>query len=75
VGWDDPNLDADAITFDEEDSPYPEVRASVSNCDDPDMPSSTLRAWLIGIIFAALIPGASLFYDVSGHASNSSLQA
>lgn len=26
------------LDFDEEDSPYPEVRASVSNIDDPDMP-------------------------------------
>lgn len=26
------------VDFDEEDSPYPEVRASVSNIDDPDMP-------------------------------------
>lgn len=29
--------DFDAI--DDEDSPYPEVRASVSNIDDPEMPA------------------------------------
>ncbi|GAA6001745.1 hypothetical protein JCM5350_007212, partial [Sporobolomyces pararoseus] len=29
----------------EEDSPYPEVRASVSNIDDPEMPSLTFRVW------------------------------
>jgi hypothetical protein len=33
---------------DEEDSPYPEVRASVSNIDDVDMPTLTFRVWFIG---------------------------
>ena len=33
-----------------ENSPYAEVRAVVSNVDDPTMPSFTLRVWLIGII-------------------------
>ncbi|KIJ40174.1 hypothetical protein M422DRAFT_107595, partial [Sphaerobolus stellatus SS14] len=61
AGWDDPNLDDDAIMF-EDDSPYPEVRASVSNCDDPDMPASTLRAWLIGVVFAVFIPGLNQFF-------------
>lgn len=32
--------DLDAI--EEEDSPYPEVRASVSNVDDPEMPAREL---------------------------------
>jgi hypothetical protein len=32
----------------EEDSPYPEVRASVSNIDDIDMPTLTFRVWFIG---------------------------
>lgn len=36
----------------EEDSPYPEVRAAVSNQDDPTMPVDTFRAWFIGLIFA-----------------------
>lgn len=58
IGWDDPNLDKDRVVL-EDDSPYPEVRASVSNTDDPDMPSSTLRAWVIGICFAILVPGKS----------------
>lgn len=34
---------------DEEDSPYAEVRASVSNMDDPDMPTLTFRMWFSGI--------------------------
>ena len=40
-------LDLDAI--EEEDSPYPEVRASVSNIDDQDMPTMTIRMWFIGL--------------------------
>lgn len=34
---------------DEEDSPYPEVRASVSNIDDPEMPCLTFRAIYLGL--------------------------
>ena len=41
-------FDFDAI--EEEDSPYPEVRASVSNIDDPEMPCLTLRMWAIGLL-------------------------
>lgn len=33
----------------QEDSPFPEVRASVSNLDDPDMPSTTFRMWFVGL--------------------------
>ena len=42
------DFDFDAI--DEEDSPYPEVRASVSNIDDPDMPAMTIRMWFVGLL-------------------------
>ena len=39
-------------------SPYAEVRASVPNTDDPNMPVDTFRAWFIGLslvfIFACL---------------------
>lgn len=34
-----------------ENSPYAEVRAVVDNFDDTSTPSSTFRAWVIGIIF------------------------
>ncbi|QRW12697.1 OPT oligopeptide transporter protein [Ceratobasidium sp. AG-Ba] len=34
------------------DSPYAEVRAVVSPEDDPSMPCSTIRAWVIGLFFA-----------------------
>ena len=41
-------FDFDAI--EDEDSPYPEVRASVSNIDDPDMPAMTIRMWCVGLV-------------------------
>jgi len=40
----------------EDDSPYPEVRSAVANTDDPDIPVSTIRAWVLGLIFAIILP-------------------
>jgi OPT family small oligopeptide transporter len=37
----------------EDDSPYPEVRASVRNFD-VDMPANTIRAWVIGLLFCTI---------------------
>lgn len=37
-------------TTEKEDSPFPEVRASVSNIDDPDMPAMTIRMWFVGLV-------------------------
>jgi hypothetical protein len=45
----------------EDESPYPEVRCAVANTDDPTMPSSTFRAWVVGLILAVLIPGINQF--------------
>ena len=42
----------DFDTLQDEDSPYPEVRASVSNIDDPDMPTLTVRMWLVGLVLS-----------------------
>jgi len=42
---------------DEEDSPYPEVRAAVHNYDE-DVPANTIRAWTIGMIL--VIVGSSM---------------
>lgn len=36
-------------------SPYAEVRAVVDNTDDPSTPSATIRAWVIGLAFSALL--------------------
>lgn len=41
-----------ASSFLRDNSPYPEVRAVVSNTDDPSIPCSTIRAWVIGLILA-----------------------
>ncbi|EIN07938.1 small oligopeptide transporter [Punctularia strigosozonata HHB-11173 SS5] len=61
--FDDPNVDINAIGPGlEDDSPYPEVRSAVANTDDPDMPVSTLRAWVIGLIWAIIIPGLNQFF-------------
>ncbi|OBZ77977.1 Sexual differentiation process protein isp4 [Grifola frondosa] len=57
----DPNYDTDA-TWLEDDSPYPEVRSAVANVDDPFMPVSTLRSWVLGICWAIILPGVNEFY-------------
>ncbi|KAI0809297.1 OPT oligopeptide transporter protein-domain-containing protein [Irpex lacteus] len=57
----DPNLDLEA-EYVEDDSPYPEVRSAVANTDDPDMPTGTLRAWILGLVWAIVIPGVNQFY-------------
>lgn len=48
---------------DEEDSPYEEVRASVSNTDDPDMPVLTFRMWVIGILLTVGSAAANTFFN------------
>lgn len=54
-------FDFDAI--EEEDSPYPEVRASVSNIDDPDMPALTLRMWFIGLSLLVVSSALNVFFN------------
>ena len=46
----------------EDDSPYPEVRSAVANFDDPEMPTSTIRAWILGIAWAILLSGMNQFF-------------
>ncbi|KAG8772331.1 hypothetical protein FRC15_002803, partial [Serendipita sp. 397] len=48
--------------LDEEDSPYEEVRASVSNTDDPSMPVNTFRMWTIGLLLTILGAGMNTFF-------------
>jgi hypothetical protein len=43
----------------EEDSPYPEVRAAVSNMDDPTMIVNTWRVWFLGIFWAIIMAGVN----------------
>jgi hypothetical protein len=40
----------------EDDSPYPEVRSAVANTDDETIPVGTLRSWVLGIVWAIIIP-------------------
>ena len=55
-------FDFDTLGDDEEDdSPFPEVRASVSNIDDPDMPAMTLRMWIIGLILCLIAAYVSCY--------------
>src|SRR4051794_7284625 len=46
----------------EEDSPYEEVRVSVSNTDDPEMPVNTLRMWFLGLMLTILGAGFNTFF-------------
>jgi len=59
--FDDPNLDKAAIALDD-DSPYPEVRSAVANTDDPSIPCNTFRAWVLGLIWAIILPGINQFF-------------
>jgi hypothetical protein len=60
-GYDDPNFDPTATLLLDE-SPYPEVRSAVTNTDDPEMPSSTFRAWVVGLAFDVLLSGVNQFF-------------
>lgn len=55
---------SDDLLEEEEDSPYPEVRASVSNYDDPDMPCLTFRATFLGVIFTLLGAALNTYFHV-----------
>jgi len=45
-------------------SPYAEVRGVVDNHDDPSLPVSTIRAWVMGIFFSCCISFINSFFDV-----------
>lgn len=51
-------------SIDSDNSPFAEVRANVPNTDDPDMPVSTLRAWVIGVVFTMLGSGINQFFSM-----------
>ncbi|TFY51053.1 hypothetical protein EVG20_g11190 [Dentipellis fragilis] len=54
-------FDFDAV--EEEDSPFPEVRASVSNIDDPEMPAMTLRMWVVGLLLCMTGSAMNVFFN------------
>ncbi|KAF8907710.1 OPT oligopeptide transporter [Gymnopilus junonius] len=60
--FEDPNLDKENIIAFDDESPYPEVRSAVANTDDPSMPVTTFRTWVIGLAWAIVIPGLNQFF-------------
>ncbi|KAG6336421.1 hypothetical protein ID866_2664 [Astraeus odoratus] len=62
--FDDPNIDRNEALVGvlEDDSPYPEVRSAVANTDDPTIPVGTLRAWVMGLFWAIIVPGLNQFF-------------
>ncbi|KAF8700923.1 hypothetical protein AX14_000602 [Amanita brunnescens Koide BX004] len=48
--------------IEEDDSPFPEVRASVPNIDDPDMPAMTIRVWFIGLFLCSVGGSLNVFF-------------
>ncbi|KAF7367756.1 Sexual differentiation process protein isp4 [Mycena sanguinolenta] len=60
--FDDPNLDKEHFVALDDESPYPEVRSAVANTDDPDMPVTTVRTWVLGLVWAIIIPGLNQFF-------------
>ncbi|MAD86835.1 MAG: hypothetical protein CL912_28095 [Deltaproteobacteria bacterium] len=45
-------------------SPYSEVRAVVDNTDDPSIPSSTIRAWVIGLSFVTILAFINQMFSI-----------
>lgn len=45
-------------------SPYPEVRAAVPNTDDPSMPQSTPRMWVIGMVLVTACSGLNVLFSL-----------
>ncbi|KAI5124408.1 hypothetical protein M0805_008292 [Coniferiporia weirii] len=54
---------AEAVDYDDE-SPYAEVRASVANTDDPNMPVNTFRMWFLGLLFTLVISALNQFFSM-----------
>jgi hypothetical protein len=45
-------------------SPYAEVRAVVDNTDDVNIPCSTIRSWIIGILFVLIIAFMNQLFSI-----------
>ncbi|KAK0713329.1 OPT oligopeptide transporter protein-domain-containing protein [Lasiosphaeria miniovina] len=45
-------------------SPYAEVRCVVENYDDPSIPSSTIRAWIIGLFFSCVLAFVNQLFSI-----------
>jgi hypothetical protein len=47
-----------------ENSPYPEVQAAVQATDDVTLPSSTFRAWFLGLLFVTIGSGLNVLFSL-----------
>jgi hypothetical protein len=45
-------------------SPYAEVRAAADNHDDPNIPASTFRSWVIGTLYVAAAAFINQFFSI-----------
>ena len=54
--------DPPATPVDDEQSPYEEVAANVSNKDDPTMSVLTFRSWFLGLVFTCLLSFVNQFF-------------
>ena len=52
------------VSFLSTNSPYAEVRAVVSSVDDTSLPSSTIRAWVIGLAFVVMLAFINQLFSV-----------
>ncbi|KIK61243.1 hypothetical protein GYMLUDRAFT_43305 [Collybiopsis luxurians FD-317 M1] len=57
------DFDFSQYAEEEEDSPFPEVRASVSNIDDPEMPAMTFRMWVVGLSLCMISAALNVFFN------------
>ncbi|KAG9320156.1 hypothetical protein KVV02_004293, partial [Mortierella alpina] len=48
----------------EEDSPIEEVRVTVPNTDDPQLPCNTFRMWFLGLLFTLIISFVNQFFHL-----------
>ncbi|KAG0055590.1 hypothetical protein BGZ83_008024 [Gryganskiella cystojenkinii] len=46
----------------EDDSPIEEVRVTVSNLDDPQMPYNTFRMWFLGLLWTCIVAFVNQFF-------------
>ncbi|KID93813.1 oligopeptide transporter OPT-like protein, partial [Metarhizium majus ARSEF 297] len=70
------NVEKQAVvdeTLIQEDSPYPEVRASVPPSDEQDMPVDTIRAWFLGALLCTVVAACNVL--LSMHVSSANISS
>ncbi|OJJ51693.1 hypothetical protein ASPZODRAFT_138766 [Penicilliopsis zonata CBS 506.65] len=59
-----PRLNDEKEEEEQENSPYPEVRASVPTGDEVDLPVNTFRAWVLGIVGTMILTALNQFFQL-----------